>query len=326
MSKTDFEKLQEQAYDRKVQGMALDLPASVREMATEAVKAENKQQYNKALELCEKIMEKEPEEDLEMVKVLLMKVYQGLLLEDAELSSDSFEEHATAFMEYLDKITLDDVMQYYVMDVLEHLCEELQNQWFLPRFKSFLSKLEEHDYVSAPNYQKSLETIHINIESIQTMKDVQVGKFLCDFMGSQYQLRYVVEDAPETKEPATIDALTFQYYYATHVEEYADSVSHVKEMYPHSYALIADVVDGAASADFVENVLQELLAYTAEGTSKETLQTTLNQSYENMLQRAQEPAYVHQGEGTYKRSGAKVGRNDLCPCGSGKKYKYCCGR
>lgn len=22
----------------------------------------------------------------------------------------------------------------------------------------------------------------------------------------------------------------------------------------------------------------------------------------------------------------KVGRNELCPCGSGKKYKYCCGR
>ena len=24
--------------------------------------------------------------------------------------------------------------------------------------------------------------------------------------------------------------------------------------------------------------------------------------------------------------GKKVGRNDPCPCGSGKKYKYCCGR
>ena len=22
----------------------------------------------------------------------------------------------------------------------------------------------------------------------------------------------------------------------------------------------------------------------------------------------------------------KTGRNELCPCGSGKKYKYCCGR
>ncbi|WP_295026772.1 SEC-C metal-binding domain-containing protein, partial [Ruminococcus sp.] len=24
--------------------------------------------------------------------------------------------------------------------------------------------------------------------------------------------------------------------------------------------------------------------------------------------------------------GKKVGRNDPCPCGSGKKYKKCCGK
>jgi len=28
---------------------------------------------------------------------------------------------------------------------------------------------------------------------------------------------------------------------------------------------------------------------------------------------------------TVRREGIKVGRNDLCPCGSGKKYKKCCG-
>lgn len=29
---------------------------------------------------------------------------------------------------------------------------------------------------------------------------------------------------------------------------------------------------------------------------------------------------------TVKREGKKIGRNDPCPCGSGKKYKKCCGR
>ncbi|MDP8259517.1 MAG: preprotein translocase subunit SecA [Candidatus Gygaella obscura] len=29
---------------------------------------------------------------------------------------------------------------------------------------------------------------------------------------------------------------------------------------------------------------------------------------------------------TFKRSSKKVGRNDPCPCGSGKKYKKCCGK
>jgi uncharacterized protein YecA (UPF0149 family) len=28
---------------------------------------------------------------------------------------------------------------------------------------------------------------------------------------------------------------------------------------------------------------------------------------------------------TVKRDAGKVGRNDQCPCGSGRKYKKCCG-
>ena len=31
------------------------------------------------------------------------------------------------------------------------------------------------------------------------------------------------------------------------------------------------------------------------------------------------------GAGTVRREAPKVGRNDPCPCGSGKKYKQCCG-
>lgn len=30
--------------------------------------------------------------------------------------------------------------------------------------------------------------------------------------------------------------------------------------------------------------------------------------------------------GTIHNENRKVGRNDPCPCGSGKKYKHCCGR
>lgn len=39
---------------------------------------------------------------------------------------------------------------------------------------------------------------------------------------------------------------------------------------------------------------------------------------------------VQTGQGTGKpqpvRKGKKIGRNDPCPCGSGKKYKHCCGK
>lgn len=36
--------------------------------------------------------------------------------------------------------------------------------------------------------------------------------------------------------------------------------------------------------------------------------------------------YLEQKKSGTIVKGKKVGRNDPCPCGSGKKYKYCCGR
>jgi preprotein translocase subunit SecA len=48
-------------------------------------------------------------------------------------------------------------------------------------------------------------------------------------------------------------------------------------------------------------------------------------------QRLSQVTREHRGEGegggtSTVRKGPKVGRNDPCPCGSGKKYKKCCGR
>ena len=40
----------------------------------------------------------------------------------------------------------------------------------------------------------------------------------------------------------------------------------------------------------------------------------------------QKELYKAQKSSTTVVKGKKVGRNDPCPCGSGKKYKHCCGR
>ena len=46
--------------------------------------------------------------------------------------------------------------------------------------------------------------------------------------------------------------------------------------------------------------------------------------YEDVPEQAPEPSRERQE--TIRRAQPKVGRNDPCPCGSGKKYKNCCGR
>jgi preprotein translocase subunit SecA len=64
----------------------------------------------------------------------------------------------------------------------------------------------------------------------------------------------------------------------------------------------------------------------------DSIKELLNIKKENIVvQRTQvaKPVTTSHGEETAKkpkkRSSEKVGRNDPCPCGSGKKYKKCCG-
>ena len=50
---------------------------------------------------------------------------------------------------------------------------------------------------------------------------------------------------------------------------------------------------------------------------------------EEVPKRKKRDLHLSHGDGekapTVKREGKKIGRNDPCPCGSGKKYKKCCG-
>jgi len=55
--------------------------------------------------------------------------------------------------------------------------------------------------------------------------------------------------------------------------------------------------------------------------------STIHQSTVGMgFQRAPQPAESQPGKRKPVKVGVKIGRNDPCPCGSGKKYKHCCGR
>ena len=66
------------------------------------------------------------------------------------------------------------------------------------------------------------------------------------------------------------------------------------------------------------------------GRAAATSVDELEEAFQRRKRRELEQARMA-GSGDYQpvqqrvRSGAKVGRNDPCPCGSGKKYKKCCG-
>ena len=69
-----------------------------------------------------------------------------------------------------------------------------------------------------------------------------------------------------------------------------------------------------------------------ESIREETVQMLLHVKIEQKVEREEVAKVTGTNrddsvkKGPIKRASAKIGRNDPCPCGSGKKYKMCCGR
>jgi preprotein translocase subunit SecA len=67
-------------------------------------------------------------------------------------------------------------------------------------------------------------------------------------------------------------------------------------------------------------------AMAAQGQSSEVRQPARPQPSRRRSKRRKRDDERQEPGVTYHREEPKVGRNDPCPCGSGKKYKHCCGK
>ncbi len=98
----------------------------------------------------------------------------------------------------------------------------------------------------------------------------------------------------------------------------------IKTEYPELYERMKD---------FYELLEQGNLTYAMEKMRKEYSSMDKNISggrYYELYPQYRLPEEKVQWDsfesGSFMRAGRKIGRNDPCPCGSGKKYKKCCGR
>jgi preprotein translocase subunit SecA len=81
-----------------------------------------------------------------------------------------------------------------------------------------------------------------------------------------------------------------------------------------------------AFENFLRNVPQQTLHQTASAFGGGTATASTGGAQPKASDVVSEAAAAQEAKGKPVRTGPKVGRNDPCPCGSGKKYKQCCGR
>ena len=101
----------------------------------------------------------------------------------------------------------------------------------------------------------------------------------------------------------------------------------LKEEYPDLYECGIDVWDmvrrciGENRQYMIEDVLAEYLRMEAKFQCGHYYEL-----YPDRRCHIEQIQWDSQEEGTFVRKDRKIGRNEPCPCGSGKKYKNCCGK
>ena len=216
----------------------------------------------------------------------------------------------------------------------EILDSESIHEMILSMFKEYITgmvnghmietaKLSENDYkeiVEASN-ENLLKNYRINLSEIDGKKSDEVIEIIYSNVLKDYEEKLkdvpyeVVDEFEKTIALKVIDS---------HWMEHISTMSHLRE---------GIGLRGYAN----ENPLQ---AYTMEGfqlfddmmmaINKEVSMYLLKSEIRQNLERKEVVKHVitNDSKDTVKvqKKSSKVGRNDPCPCGSGRKYKQCCGK
>ena len=103
-------------------------------------------------------------------------------------------------------------------------------------------------------------------------------------------------------------------------EEVAAFIDGINEALPEAYDLKELEEDTPVTLDIdFQKLYKKMVEYKAEHLY------TLPEWNEIFDEEKQKALYTEQKKSRTVVKGEKIGRNDPCPCGSGKKYKKCCG-
>ena len=117
------------------------------------------------------------------------------------------------------------------------------------------------------------------------------------------------------------------------------TVKELAEKYNQEVLTMVGFLDGINDSLKVQNPIEEMeedtvvnLGFDTEMLYKNMVDAKADWLYnlpqwdEIFTEEKKKELYVEQKKSGTVVKGPKIGRNDPCPCGSGKKYKHCCGK
>ena len=173
--------------------------------------------------------------------------------------------------------------------------------------------MDEDELIRKQESRTDLEYAAITQKSSSNVKNLEyIGrtpemKELAGYLQKQY--KFSNEDLEE---------VLGQTFYMAQLEEPPATIMHL-------YTALIDFADTEEIQELVDRV-KKVVDHTGLWNLKGHTPSSLVPPKETALKVLNAPAAPKQADVNSLASKKKVGRNEPCPCGSGKKYKKCCGR
>ena len=203
-----------------------------------------------------------------------------------------------------------------ILESFKNTVEDLVNAHIEPE-----GYLTDHDLSEIAEYMNTnfLKNKELKLEELKDKKETDVTDCLYDLVVSDYEAK--IKDIPYTDEFEK--AISLRVIDSSWVDHMND-MEHLKEGiglrgYGQVNPIQAYTMEGF---EMFDNLLSKI-----DGTiAKFLLKAEVKQ---NIERKQTLKGNASDGKETVKKTpkrSTKVGRNDVCPCGSGKKYKQCCGK
>ena len=203
-----------------------------------------------------------------------------------------------------------------ILETFKNTVEDLVNAHIEPE-----GYLTDHDLSEIAEYMNTnfLKNRELKLEELKDKKETDVTEYLYDLVVSDYEAK--IKDIPYTDEFEK--AISLRVIDSSWVDHMND-MEHLKEGiglrgYGQVNPIQAYTMEGF---EMFDNLLSKI-----DGTiAKFLLKAEVKQ---NIERKQTLKGNASDGKETVKKTpkrSTKVGRNDVCPCGSGKKYKQCCGK
>lgn len=255
--------------------------------------------------------------------------YQKVLYLDIVLANQKYQEDEDSYFAFLDQCKMEEDIRISISQTMMRLGGQMKTMWYRPLFWGFVDKVERKGYLKGSPMEKVIHSARCAYEAYDIHEDHKVTALVENYLAAIYKRAYTLLDAKEdtVKERIIVEAANVEWYVTQYYAEHKEEFEHVKENYPQTYALAEEFLslvdkDANVAGDLC---VEELLRHTSNVTDARELRMSLRKAYYKIVSKNRETAFVQSGK-TYKRAATKVGRNDPCPCGSGKKFKQCCGR